>query len=121
MTRNTFEAKGGVAPDNEQTALKALAWDTMYASHQPSDDYEDTQEDYDLREEMEVCLMSCITSGCGCFFAERPCLCVDSQSELKENNVEITVEGGMVVEVDGLPVDWTFEITDKDCEFEGLE
>tara|TARA_R110000751_G_scaffold137501_3_gene240948 strand:- start:248 stop:565 length:318 start_codon:yes stop_codon:yes gene_type:complete len=105
MTRNTFEAKGGVAPDNEQTALKALAWDTMYASHQPSDDYEDTQEDYDLREEMEVCLMSCI----------------DSQPELKENNVDITVEGGMVVEVDGLPVDWTFEITDKDCEFEGLE
>jgi len=108
MTRNTFEAKGGVAPDNYDTReceAKALAWDTMWEEHQPNDEDEDTQADYDLREKMETYLGSCLSS----------------QPELKENNIEITVEGGMVVEVDGLPVDWTFEITDKDCEFEGLE
>jgi hypothetical protein len=108
MTRNTFEAKGVVASDNQQ---KALAWDTMYNEAQP-DDNEDTQENYDLREKMDACLglarTRLLASG-------------GLQPELEENNVEITVEGGMVVEVDGLPVDWTFEITDKDCEFEGLE
>jgi len=34
--------------------------------------------------------------------------------------IEIVVEGGMVVEVNGLPVDWEFHVTDKDCEREGL-
>jgi hypothetical protein len=32
--------------------------------------------------------------------------------------IEVVVEGGMVVEVNGLPTDWTFHVTDKDCEFE---
>jgi hypothetical protein len=39
--------------------IKALAWDTMWEEHQPSDDDEDTQEDYDLREKMETYLGSC--------------------------------------------------------------
>ena len=38
---------------------KALAWDTMWEEHQPNDDDEDTQEDYDLREKMETYLGSC--------------------------------------------------------------
>ena len=59
MTRNTFEAKGGVAPHNQQMALKALAWDTMWEEHQPNDVDEDTQHDYDLREKMGTYLGSC--------------------------------------------------------------
>ena len=31
--------------------------------------------------------------------------------------IEIVVEGGMVVEVNGLPTDWTYYITDNDCAF----
>ena len=38
---------------------KALAWDTMWEEHQPNEDDEDTQEDYDLREKMETYLGSC--------------------------------------------------------------
>ena len=34
--------------------------------------------------------------------------------------VEIVVEGGMVVEVNGLPVDWEYHVTDKDIALEGL-
>ena len=30
----------------------------------------------------------------------------------------LTIEGGMIVEVDGVAVDWTFHTTDDDCEFE---
>lgn len=37
---------------------KAFAWDTMWEEHQPNDDDEDTQEDYDLREKMETYLRS---------------------------------------------------------------
>ena len=32
--------------------------------------------------------------------------------------VEIVVEGGVVVEVNGLPTDWTYCITDNDCVLE---
>jgi len=40
--------------------------------------------------------------------------------------IEIVVEGGIVVEVNGLPSDWVYYITDNDCAFltnsvEGLE
>ena len=35
--------------------------------------------------------------------------------------VDIVVEGGMVVEVNGMPTDWEYCITDKDIELEGLE
>tara|TARA_R110002110_G_scaffold285960_1_gene500304 strand:- start:52 stop:333 length:282 start_codon:yes stop_codon:yes gene_type:complete len=38
---------------------KALAWDTMWEEHQPNEDDEDTQEDYDLREKMGTYLGSC--------------------------------------------------------------
>ena len=38
---------------------KALAWDTMWEEHQPNEDDEDTQEDYDLREKMATYLGSC--------------------------------------------------------------
>jgi len=35
------------------------------------------------------------------------------------NNLpRLMIEGGMIVEVDGVPVDWTFATTDDDCEFE---
>ena len=37
---------------------KALAWDTMYAKHQPNDVDEDTQANYDLREKMDTYLGS---------------------------------------------------------------
>jgi len=42
--------------------------------------------------------------------------------EVKETKeeVEIVVEGGMVVEVNGLPVDWEYHVTDKDIVREGL-
>ena len=33
----------------------------------------------------------------------------------KGQEVEIVVEGGVVVEVNGLPSDWTFHVTDNDC------
>jgi hypothetical protein len=99
-------------------SAKAFAWDAMYHEAQPDDDNEDTQENYDLREKMDACLGVAIEE----ISKLRTGLASGGlQPELEENNVEITVEGGMVVEVDGLPVDWTFEITDKDCEFEGLE
>ena len=32
---------------------KAFAWDTMREEHQPNEDDEDTQEDYDLRKKMD--------------------------------------------------------------------
>ena len=32
--------------------------------------------------------------------------------------VEIVVEGGVVVEVNGLPTDWAYYITDNDCVLE---
>jgi len=35
--------------------------------------------------------------------------------------VDIVVEGGMVVEVNGMPTDWEYCITDKDIVLEGLE
>jgi len=38
---------------------KAFAWDSLWEDHQPNDDDEDTQEDYDLREKMETYLGSC--------------------------------------------------------------
>ena len=41
---------------------KSFAWETMLEEHQPDDDGEDTQEDYDLREKMETYLRSC-TNG----------------------------------------------------------
>jgi len=31
----------------------------------------------------------------------------------------LTIEGGMIVEVDGVAVDWTFHTTNDDCDFEG--
>jgi len=40
------------------------------------------------------------------------------ETDQVENEIEIVVEGGMVVEVNGLPSDWVFYITDHDCEFE---
>ena len=36
----------------------------------------------------------------------------------KGQEVEIVVEGGVVVEVNGLPSDWTFHVTDNDCVLE---
>tara|TARA_R110000751_G_scaffold72369_1_gene146607 strand:- start:1146 stop:1388 length:243 start_codon:yes stop_codon:yes gene_type:complete len=38
---------------------KGFAWDTMWEEHQPNDEDEDTQADYDLREKMETYLRSC--------------------------------------------------------------
>ena len=38
---------------------KSFAWETMLEEHQPDDNDEDTQEDYDLREKMETYLRSC--------------------------------------------------------------
>jgi|TARA_R110000851_G_scaffold304259_2_gene462061 hypothetical protein len=38
---------------------KGFAWDTMWEEHQPNDEDEDTQADYDLREKMENYLRSC--------------------------------------------------------------
>tara|TARA_B110000902_G_C13734387_1_gene370277 strand:- start:40 stop:318 length:279 start_codon:yes stop_codon:yes gene_type:complete len=43
----------------KEFSKKALAWDTMYEEHQPNDEDEDTQADYDLREKMETYLGSC--------------------------------------------------------------
>ena len=34
--------------------------------------------------------------------------------------VDIVVEGGMVVEVNGMPTDWEYHVTDKDIALEGL-
>ena len=34
--------------------------------------------------------------------------------------VDIVVEGGMVVEVNGMPTDWEYHITDKDIALAGL-
>lgn len=39
-------------------SVKALAWDSMCEDHQPNDEDEDTQENYDLREKMEFYLGS---------------------------------------------------------------
>ena len=41
-----------------------------------------------------------------------------SNTDQVEKEIEIVVEGGMVVEVNGLPSNWVFYITDHDCEFE---
>ena len=38
----------------------------------------------------------------------------------KKQEIDIVVEGGMVVEVNGLPVDWEYHVTDKDIALEGL-
>jgi hypothetical protein len=43
----------------KEYSVKALAWDAMYEEHQPNDEDEDTQADYDLREKMETYLGSC--------------------------------------------------------------
>ena len=43
----------------KEFSKKAFAWDTMYEEHQPNDEDEDTQADYDLREKMETYLGSC--------------------------------------------------------------
>jgi hypothetical protein len=43
----------------KEFSKKALAWDTMYEEHQPNDEDEETQADYDLREKMETYLGSC--------------------------------------------------------------
>ena len=34
--------------------------------------------------------------------------------------VDIVVEGGMVVEVNGMPTEWEYHITDRDIQLEGL-
>ena len=34
--------------------------------------------------------------------------------------VDIVVEGGMVVEVKGMPTEWEYHITDRDIQLEGL-
>ena len=39
----------------------------------------------------------------------------------ERQEIDIVVEGGMVVEVNGLPTDWEYCITDKDIVLEGLE
>ena len=45
--------------------------------------------------------------------------CMETYNELgievkeTKEEVEIVVEGGMVVEVNGLPVDWEYHVTDK--------
>ena len=36
----------------------------------------------------------------------------------EETVINIVVEGGMVVEVNGLPVDWQYYIDDRDCPLE---
>ena len=44
-------------------------------------------------------------------------ICVDKHEIVVDRVHEITVviEGGMVVEVNGLPVDWQYYIDDRDC------
>jgi len=42
----------------KEYSTKALAWDSMCEDHQPNDEDEDTQENYDLREKMEFYLGS---------------------------------------------------------------
>jgi|TARA_R110000765_G_C18737426_1_gene586243 hypothetical protein len=39
-------------------SVKALAWDSMCEDHQPNDEDEDTQDNYDLREKMAFYLGS---------------------------------------------------------------
>jgi hypothetical protein len=39
----------------------------------------------------------------------------------ERQEIDIVVEGGMVVEVNGLPTNWEYCITDKDIALEGLE
>jgi hypothetical protein len=47
---------------------------------------------------------------------------LDSKSKLYDKTgvpaSGCVVEGGMVVQVNGLDADWTFHTTDDDCEFE---
>ena len=38
----------------------------------------------------------------------------------ERQEIDIVVEGGMVVEVNGMPTDWEYHITDKDIALEGL-
>ena len=38
----------------------------------------------------------------------------------KRQTIDIVVEGGMVVEVNGMPTDWEYHVTDKDIAQEGL-
>ena len=44
--------------------------------------------------------------------------CCDTYEVEEKNPSSRTVEGGMVVEVDGVATDWTFHTTDDDMEFE---
>ena len=44
--------------------------------------------------------------------------CCDTYEVEEKKSSSRTIEGGMVVEVDGLAVDWTFHTTDDDMEFE---
>ena len=37
---------------------------------------------------------------------------------MMSNEIEIVVEGGVVVEVNGLPSEWAYHITDNDCVLE---
>ena len=47
-------------------------------------------------------------------------ICVDKHEIVvdRHQTINIVVEGGMVVEVDGLPVDWQYYIDDRDCPLE---
>jgi len=38
----------------------------------------------------------------------------------ERQEIDIVVEGGMVVEVNGMPTDWEYHVTDKDIAREGL-
>ena len=44
--------------------------------------------------------------------------CCDTYEVEQKNPSSRTVEGGMVVEIDGVATDWTFHTTDDDMEFE---
>ena len=42
----------------------------------------------------------------------------DLEREIEEIEDEAEAVGGMTIELDGTPFNWTFDITDNDCEFE---
>jgi len=43
---------------------------------------------------------------------------VPASGSYVNNLPRLMIEGGMIVEVDGIAVDWTFHTTDDDCEFQ---
>ena len=43
---------------------------------------------------------------------------IDLDREIEEIEIEAEVVGGMTVEIDGTPVNWTFDITDDYLELE---